>query len=79
MASFAFGVYVMRNIAAGEEPTVSYADVFDLATERQAKLSRYGFSCTCPACKDPTTSDRIRAALKAAPAPNMDGTVSLSN
>ena len=42
----------IRDIEAGEELTVSY--ILDICgrSERQARLSKWGFECTCPACED---------------------------
>jgi len=75
--AFAFEVFAVRDIPAGEEITTTYVDVFAPAAERQDQLEEYGFQCTCPACADPAAFDRIRGILDDAPRPNMDGSVSL--
>ncbi|KFX91231.1 hypothetical protein V490_06014 [Pseudogymnoascus sp. VKM F-3557] len=41
----------IRDIEAGEELTVSYVNICS-RSERQARLSKWGFECTCPACED---------------------------
>jgi hypothetical protein len=45
-------VYALRNIAAGEEITVSYIPLLKPRAERQARLAQYGFQCGCDACSD---------------------------
>lgn len=52
-------VYATRNIEDGEEIFVSFISLLTTREERQKKLSRYGFTCTCPACsQDPEHSHR---------------------
>jgi hypothetical protein len=43
-------VYATRDIEAGEEIFVSFISLLLTREERQKKLARYGFTCTCPAC-----------------------------
>ncbi|KAF1973369.1 SET domain-containing protein [Bimuria novae-zelandiae CBS 107.79] len=43
-------VYATRDIAEGEEIFVSFISLLLTREERQKKLARYGFTCTCPAC-----------------------------
>ncbi|GAB1316967.1 SET domain-containing protein 5 [Madurella fahalii] len=44
-------VYAVRDILPGEELTVSYVDVIQPSSVRQARLnSGWSFNCTCPRC-----------------------------
>ena len=43
-------VYATREIEHGEEIFVSFISLLMTREERQKKLARYGFTCTCPAC-----------------------------
>ncbi|KAF2127754.1 SET domain-containing protein [Dothidotthia symphoricarpi CBS 119687] len=43
-------VYATRPIKAGEEFSVSYIPLLLTWEERQKRLNRYGFTCTCEAC-----------------------------
>ena len=43
-------VYATRKIEQGEEIFVSFISLLMPRDERQKKLARYGFTCTCPAC-----------------------------
>lgn len=43
-------VYATREIEEGEEIFVSFISLLMTREERQKKLARYGFVCTCPAC-----------------------------
>ncbi|KAJ4985080.1 SET domain-containing protein 5 [Stagonosporopsis vannaccii] len=43
-------VYASRNIKKGEEFFVSYIGLLSGYEERQKRLDRYGFKCTCEAC-----------------------------
>ena len=43
-------VYATRDIEEGEEIFVSFISLLMTRKERQKKLARYGFTCTCPAC-----------------------------
>lgn len=43
-------VYATRDIEEGEEIFVSFISLLMTREERQKKLARYGFTCTCPAC-----------------------------
>ncbi len=41
----------MRDIAPGEELTVTYIDAMIPRAERQQRLREWGFNCTCPHCR----------------------------
>ncbi|OSS53014.1 hypothetical protein B5807_02811 [Epicoccum nigrum] len=43
-------VYASRAIRRGEELSVSYIGLLSGREERQKRLDRYGFTCTCEAC-----------------------------
>ena len=43
-------VYASRKIRKGEEFFVSYIGLLSTQEERQKRLDRYGFKCTCEAC-----------------------------
>ncbi len=43
-------VYATRKIRAGEEFFVSYIPLLHTHEERQKRLNRYGFQCSCEAC-----------------------------
>ncbi|KAJ4317628.1 SET domain-containing protein 5 [Neodidymelliopsis sp. IMI 364377] len=43
-------VYASRKIRKGEEFFVSYIGLLSTHEERQKRLDRYGFNCTCEAC-----------------------------
>lgn len=43
-------LHAMRPIEEGEEITISYVFVEASRAERQARLARYGFVCSCEAC-----------------------------
>ena len=47
-----------RDIAAGEELTISYCDETDGLEGRQAELQNWGFECGCPRC----AADRAKGA-----------------
>ncbi|KZV74907.1 SET domain-containing protein [Peniophora sp. CONT] len=59
--SFSMEIHAVRPIAKGEEITVAYTTLAVPAATRQVDLKPYGFACSCPACKDPATSDKERA------------------
>ena len=40
----------VRDIAAGEELTITYVDAMLPRAERQARLHDWGFNCTCAHC-----------------------------
>ncbi|KFZ16898.1 hypothetical protein V501_02019 [Pseudogymnoascus sp. VKM F-4519 (FW-2642)] len=42
----------IRDIEAGEELTISYVLGICSRSERQVRLSKWGFECTCPVCED---------------------------
>ena len=41
----------LKDIAPGEELTISYIETDESYEERQASLANYGFQCTCPKCE----------------------------
>jgi SET domain/WD domain, G-beta repeat len=46
-------IHAIRDIATGEEITISYVPImFDRYKRRSSLWKRYGFLCTCPACDD---------------------------
>jgi hypothetical protein len=49
-------VYVIREIAEGEEIFVSFISLLQTRKERQKILDPYGFTCTCHACALPATN-----------------------
>lgn len=51
-------VYASREIATGEEITISYTDPFTHHATRQGHLSSFGFTCTCRRCSNAETSDQ---------------------
>lgn len=51
-------IHTSRDIAPGEEITVSYIDPFASHAVRQQHLSSFGFSCTCRKCTNAAASDR---------------------
>ena len=68
--TFTAQVLAMRNIAEGEEITISYCGVVTPFKERQAAIQRAGnFTCACEVCTLPPAllaqSDARRAALRA--------------
>jgi hypothetical protein len=45
--------HAVRDIIAGEELTITYIkDVNRTRIQRQSELDKWGFRCTCPACRD---------------------------
>lgn len=57
-------VYAHRDIAEGEEITVSYIPLLQSARDRQARLQQYGFECDCDACNERSdTSDKRRVRI----------------
>jgi hypothetical protein len=62
-------VYASRAIKRGEEFSVSYIGLLSTHSERQKRLDRYGFKCTCSACSASTTlkkaSDKRRVKIHA--------------
>ncbi|KAG6833047.1 hypothetical protein H0H87_012058 [Tephrocybe sp. NHM501043] len=64
--SFAFQLRATRSIKCGEEIFVSYCNVLEPASSRQAYLASYGINCACTSCASPTAfSDARRLALRA--------------
>jgi hypothetical protein len=51
-------IYAARDIAPGEEITVSYIPLLKSTKERQARLVQYGFTCDCSACESVESSKR---------------------
>lgn len=45
-----------RDIAAGEEITVSYTDLLRTRNQRAASLKKWGFTCACKCCKGANSS-----------------------
>ncbi|KAF9036935.1 hypothetical protein BDZ89DRAFT_1129974 [Hymenopellis radicata] len=66
MPSFSMRLYAYRDIAQGEEITISYHErVWECAVSRQQDLDSYGFRCSCPSCANAAESDRRRARIEA--------------
>ncbi|KAG6915540.1 hypothetical protein DXG01_011005 [Tephrocybe rancida] len=64
--SFSFQLRATRSIKSGDEIFVSYCNVLEPASSRQAYLASYGIRCACTSCLPPTTlSDARRLALRA--------------
>ncbi|EMD32686.1 hypothetical protein CERSUDRAFT_77079 [Gelatoporia subvermispora B] len=59
--SLSMPLIATRAIAAGEQITVSYIDIFVPAVQRQQQLAKYSFPCACVACMDSAASDARRA------------------
>lgn len=63
-------VYATRDIEEGEEIFVSFISLLLTREQRQKKLARYGFTCTCPACSqkenDLQHSDQARLDIEKA-------------
>ncbi|OCH89393.1 SET domain-containing protein [Obba rivulosa] len=66
--SLSLQLTAMRDIAVGEQITISYCDVFLSQAERQKGLKRFDFICTCRACKDYKHSDKRRRQISASKA-----------
>ncbi|KAL1893548.1 hypothetical protein Sste5346_006378 [Sporothrix stenoceras] len=49
-------VVAVRDIAAGEELSISYVDLLLPRTERQERLNDWGFECSCSLCRNETAS-----------------------
>ncbi|KAF7351029.1 SET domain-containing protein [Mycena sanguinolenta] len=58
--TFSFQLFAVRDIAQGEELTLTYTDLKAPAEMRQSDLEPYGFHCTCSACATSCTSDALR-------------------
>lgn len=54
-------IHAIQPIAKGQEIVVNYTSIAATAEARQVSLRPYNFVCTCLACKDPATSDIVRA------------------
>ncbi|KAI8452582.1 hypothetical protein BY996DRAFT_4563478, partial [Phakopsora pachyrhizi] len=46
-------MYALRDIAPGEELTISYRGMKSSRAERQSEIHHYGFECTCSLCSLP--------------------------
>ena len=51
--NLALTVIAVRDIAPGEEITISYIEASMPRAERQERLASWGFRCTCPRCTLP--------------------------
>ncbi len=61
LASFSVQFCATRDISAGQQLFHSYCPLDESASERQAYLAPYGFTCKCPACVNATPkSDTLR-------------------
>ncbi len=65
MPSFSMRLFATRDIALGEEITLSYDAVWERTVLRQKKLDFYGFRCRCPCCANAVDSDHRRARIEA--------------
>ncbi|KAL4244720.1 hypothetical protein ABKN59_010198 [Abortiporus biennis] len=61
--SFAMELRATRYIPKGTEITVNYCGRLEPCKDRQKLIQHYGFTCDCPACKDPISSDNFRDVL----------------
>ena len=68
-ASFAFNpltgkitIHAIVAIPPGTQIKLSYERPYQTTLSRRAKLASYGFTCTCPACSDPTPGSDTRRA-----------------
>lgn len=57
-------VYASRPIKKGEEFSVSYIGLLSTHTERQKRLDRYGFVCSCSACSAESSAKRASDARR---------------
>ena len=60
-------IHVMKDVAAGEEITLSYCDMMHDKPTRAYELKHYGFVCDCPACagdEDDETSFAHQSAVR---------------
>lgn len=57
-------VVAVRDIAAGEELSISYIDVLLPRTERRERLHDWGFACSCSLCRNETASIQADSRLK---------------
>ncbi|KAL1755473.1 hypothetical protein FB107DRAFT_274776 [Schizophyllum commune] len=65
LPTFSGRLRAVRDVAAGEEITVTYMDKLLLpSAQRQEILAPYGFTCACETCIDGEASDLRRAALR---------------
>jgi hypothetical protein len=68
-ASFAYNadlaqitIHAIVPIAVDVQIKLSYERPYQTTSSRRAKLLAYGFTCTCPACSDPTPASDTRRA-----------------
>ena len=53
-------IHVLRDLAAGDEISISYVELYAGKQARQAALrSNKGFSCSCRRCEDPPADDSL--------------------
>ncbi|TRM58109.1 hypothetical protein BD626DRAFT_586365 [Schizophyllum amplum] len=64
--TFSARLRAVRHIKAGEEITITYANLDVPCAQRQKELAPYGFTCTCAACKEGAASDARRAKIPSA-------------
>ncbi|KAJ7188729.1 hypothetical protein C8R46DRAFT_28977 [Mycena filopes] len=62
--SFSYRHFAVRDIAEGEELTLSCCLIVCSKAERQKLIDEYHFVCTCPSCADSAASDPRRAIIK---------------
>ncbi|KAF8963503.1 hypothetical protein BDZ97DRAFT_1758577 [Flammula alnicola] len=55
VVSFTIQFFATKRIKVDEELFYCYCDKSDPVDLRQKTLAHYGFTCTCPACTDPTS------------------------
>ncbi|KAJ6593405.1 hypothetical protein B0H19DRAFT_1090194 [Mycena capillaripes] len=72
VATFSYQLFAARDIAKGEELTLSYTGLNLPAMLRQKSLEPYGFQCTCSACLTPFESDAQRAMCLSMQITNID-------
>ncbi|KAJ7270069.1 hypothetical protein B0H12DRAFT_1009152 [Mycena haematopus] len=72
VVTFSFQLFAVRDIAEGEELTLTYTGLNLPAEMRQSNLEPYGFRCTCSACCTPSTSDVQREISQTMEISNID-------
>ncbi|KAL0952390.1 hypothetical protein HGRIS_006666 [Hohenbuehelia grisea] len=63
-SSFSMQFYASRDIQAGEEITIQYAELLSTAASRKAELAPYDVICKCDSCMNPTESDIRRQEIQ---------------